>query len=94
MPDPFTATVGVLGLTGGLVAWLNYRKAVLWKRAELANNYLKDFNNNPELVLRDVVWTGTGQNLFYLITFELTCPMANSLSNTTDASLPLPYDQT
>ena len=50
MPDAFTATVGVLGLTGGIVALLNYRKAVLWKRAELANNYLKDFNNNPELV--------------------------------------------
>jgi hypothetical protein len=60
MPDPFTATVGVLGLTGGLVAWLNYRKAVLWKRAELANNYLKDFNNNPELVFagRCLDWNG------------------------------------
>ena len=50
MPDTFTAILGVLGLAGGAVAWLNYRKAVLWKRAELANNYLKDFNNNPELV--------------------------------------------
>ena len=50
MPDAFTATLGVLGLTGGGVALLNYRKAVLWKRAELANNYLKDFYNNPELV--------------------------------------------
>jgi len=60
MPDAFTATIGVLGLTGGVVAWLNYRKAVLWKRAELANNYLKDFNNNPELVFagRCLDWNG------------------------------------
>jgi hypothetical protein len=60
MPDAFTATVGVLGLTGGVVALLNYRKAVLWKRAELANNYLKDFNNNPELVFagRCLDWNG------------------------------------
>jgi hypothetical protein len=50
----------VLGLTGGGVALLNYRKAVLWKRAELANNYLKDFNNNPELVFagRCLDWNG------------------------------------
>jgi hypothetical protein len=40
MPDAFTAIFGVLGLTGGVVALLNYRKGVLWKRAELANNYL------------------------------------------------------
>jgi hypothetical protein len=60
MPDAFTATLGVLGLAGGAVAWLNYRKAVLWKRAELANNYLKDFNNNPELVFagRCLDWNG------------------------------------
>ncbi|MGQ0762685.1 MAG: hypothetical protein ACT4OT_11835 [Acidobacteriota bacterium] len=60
MPDAFTAILGVLGLTGGAVAWLNYRKAVLWKRAELANNYLKDFNNNPELVFagRCLDWNG------------------------------------
>src|SRR6266540_2841885 len=38
------------GLVGGAVALYNSRKAVCWKRAELANNYLKDFNNNPELV--------------------------------------------
>src|SRR5882672_5897923 len=60
MPDAFTATVAVLGLTGGVVALLNYRKALLWKRAELANNYLKDFNNNPELVFagRCLDWNG------------------------------------
>jgi hypothetical protein len=33
---------------------------VCWKRAELANNYLKDFNNNPELVFagRCLDWNG------------------------------------
>jgi hypothetical protein len=61
MPEAFTAIVGVLGLTGGVVALLNYRKSVLWKRAELANNYLKDFNNNPELVFagRCLDWNGS-----------------------------------
>jgi hypothetical protein len=38
-----------VGLVGGGVALFNSWKAVCWKRAELANNYL-DFNNNPELV--------------------------------------------
>ena len=94
MPDAFTATVGVLGLTGGVVALLNYRKAVLWKRAELANNYLKDFNNNPELVFVGRCLDWNGGNSFYLITFDRICPMANSLSSMTDASLPLPCDRT
>jgi hypothetical protein len=33
---------------------------VCWKRAELANSYLKDFNNNPELVFagRCLDWNG------------------------------------
>ena len=38
------------GLVGGGVALFNSWKAVRWKRSELANNYLKDFNNNAELV--------------------------------------------
>src|SRR5947207_2400325 len=35
-------------------------KAVRWKRAELASNYLKDFNNTPELVFagRCLDWNG------------------------------------
>jgi len=36
-----------VGLVGGGVALFNARKAVCWKRAELANTYMKDFNNNP-----------------------------------------------
>jgi hypothetical protein len=49
-----------VGLVGGGVALFNSWKAVCWKRAELANNYLKDFNNNPELVFagRCLDWNG------------------------------------
>src|SRR5436305_14564881 len=49
-----------VGLIGGGVALFNSWKALLWKRAELANNYLKDFNNNPELVFagRCLDWNG------------------------------------
>jgi len=48
------------GLVGGGVALFNSWKAVSWKRAELANTYLKDFNNNPELVFagRCLDWNG------------------------------------
>ena len=55
------AYIGVtMGLIGGGVALFNSWKAVCWKRAELANNYLKDFNNNPELVFagRCLDWNG------------------------------------
>ena len=48
------------GLVGGGVALFNSWKAVSWKRAELANTYLKDFNNNAELVFagRCLDWNG------------------------------------
>jgi hypothetical protein len=49
-----------VGLTGGGIALFNSWKAVRWKRAELANSYLKDFNNNAELVFagRCLDWNG------------------------------------
>ena len=49
-----------VGLVGGGVALFNSWKAVRWKRAELANSYLKDFNNNAELVFagRCLDWNG------------------------------------
>jgi hypothetical protein len=49
-----------VGLVGGGVALFNSWKAVSWKRAELANSYMKDFNNNPELVFagRCLDWNG------------------------------------
>src|ERR1700680_3791913 len=39
-----------VGLVGGGVALFNSWKAVSWKRAELANSYLRDLNANPEPV--------------------------------------------
>jgi hypothetical protein len=61
--DAATAIVYVgafVGLVGGGVALFNARMGVLWKRAELANTYMKDFNNNPELVFagRCLDWQG------------------------------------
>jgi hypothetical protein len=49
-----------VGLVGGGVALFNSWKAVCWKRAELANSYLKDFNGNAELVFagRCLDWNG------------------------------------
>jgi hypothetical protein len=49
-----------VGLVGGGVALFNSWKAVNWKRAELANSYLKDFSNTPELVFagRCLDWNG------------------------------------
>jgi len=55
------AAVGVFGgLVAGAVALFNSRKAVCWKRAELANSYMKDFNNSDELVFagRCLDWNG------------------------------------
>ena len=60
-----TATViayvgAIIGLVGGGIALFNSWKAVCWKRAELANSYLKDFDNNAELVFagRCLDWNG------------------------------------
>jgi hypothetical protein len=55
------AAIGVLGgLVAGGVALFNSRKSVCWKRAELANSYMKDFNNSEELVFagRCLDWNG------------------------------------
>ena len=63
LTEPATAIAFVgafVGLIGGGVALFNSWKAVCWKRAELANTYLKDFNNSPELVFagRCLDWNG------------------------------------
>jgi hypothetical protein len=61
MPDITSTTVayaGVavgavgafVGFVGAVVGIVNSRMAVRWKRTELANTYMKDFNNSPELV--------------------------------------------
>src|ERR1700722_11671216 len=64
MPIDAATAIAYVGafvaLVGGGVALFNARKAVCWKRAELANTYMKDFNNNPELVFagRCLDWQG------------------------------------
>jgi len=60
-PAAAIAYVGAcVGLVGGGVALFNAYKGVCWKRAELANSYMKDFNNNAELVFagRCLDWQG------------------------------------
>lgn len=49
-----------VGVIGGGVALFNSRMAVAWKRAELANSYLKDLNTSPELTFacRCLDWSG------------------------------------
>ena len=51
------ATMGVIG---GGIALFNARKTVLWKRAELANSYLRELSSNDELVFacRSLDWNG------------------------------------
>jgi hypothetical protein len=64
MPSGVATLIAYVGafaaLLGGAIALFNSWKAVCWKRAELANSYLKDFNNNPELVFagRCLDWNG------------------------------------
>ncbi len=64
MPTDAATAIAYVGafvaLVGGGVALFNARKAVCWKRADLANTYMKDFNNNPELVFAGRCWTGRG----------------------------------
>jgi hypothetical protein len=49
-----------VGLVGGGVALFNSWKEATWKRAEFANGYLKDFNDNAEFVFarRCLDWNG------------------------------------
>jgi hypothetical protein len=54
MPSDTATVIAYLGafagLIGGGVALFNSWKAVRWKRAELANSYLKNLDDDPELV--------------------------------------------
>src|SRR5258707_980974 len=53
--------VGVFAtLVAASVSLFNSRKAVQWKRAELANNLIKEFNSNDEMVFagRCLDWQG------------------------------------
>ncbi len=55
------AVVGLFAtLVGAGVSLFNSWKAVCWKRAELANTYIKEFNSNDEMVFagRCLDWEG------------------------------------
>lgn len=55
------AAVGVfIASIGGFVALYNARKAVQWKRAELASSFLEALASNPNLVfaIRSLEWNG------------------------------------
>ena len=64
MPKDAATAIAVVGLfatlVGAAVSLFNARKAVSWKRAELANNYIKEFNSNDEMVFagRCLDWEG------------------------------------
>jgi hypothetical protein len=64
MPKDVVTAVSVVGLfatlVGAVVALFNSWKNVCWKRAELANNYIKEFNSNEEMVFagRCLDWEG------------------------------------
>src|SRR5882757_7516584 len=64
MPKDIATMIAVVGLfatlVGACVALFNSWKAVCWKRAELANTYIKEFNGNDEMVFagRCLDWEG------------------------------------
>jgi hypothetical protein len=63
-PSDTATAIAMVGLSatlvGAAVALFNSWKNVCWKRAELANNYIKDFNGNEEMVFagRCLDWEG------------------------------------
>lgn len=64
MPKDVATAIALVGLfatlVGAAVALFNSWKSVRWKRAELANGYIKDFNSNEEMVFagRCLDWEG------------------------------------
>jgi hypothetical protein len=64
IPKDVPTTIAMVGLfatlIGASVALFNSWKAVRWKRAELANSYIKEFNSNDEMVFagRCLDWEG------------------------------------
>jgi hypothetical protein len=64
IPTDAATAIAVVGLfatlVGASVALFNSWKAVQWKRAEFANNFIRDFNSNDELVFagRCLDWQG------------------------------------
>ena len=64
MPKDAGTAIAMVGLfatlVGAAVALFNSWKTVCWKRAELANSYIKEFNSNDEMVFagRCLDWEG------------------------------------
>ena len=64
VPKDAATAIAIVGLfatiVGAAVALFNSWKNVCWKRAELANSYIKDFNSNEEMVFagRCLDWEG------------------------------------
>ena len=64
MPKDAATAISMVGLfatlVGAGVALFNSWKSVRWKRAELANNYIREFNSNEEMVFagRCLDWEG------------------------------------
>ena len=65
MPKDAVTAIALVGLfatlVGAAVALFNSWKAVCWKRAELANSYIKEFNSNDEMVFRLKVAASIGE---------------------------------
>jgi hypothetical protein len=68
MPKDAATAIAVVGLVatlvGAAVSLFNSLKAVRWKRAELANNYIKEFNSNDEMVFAGRCLDWEGRRLF------------------------------
>jgi hypothetical protein len=64
MPMEVATAIALVGgfatAVGAAVSLFNSRKAVRWKRAELANNLIREFNSNDEMVFagRCLDWQG------------------------------------
>src|SRR3954454_12307382 len=55
-----TYVTAATAVVGGSVALVNYRRSVAWKKAELANGFVKELLSNNELVFacRALDWNG------------------------------------
>lgn len=84
----FIAWVGAaVGVLGGAIALFNAHKAVQWKKAELANSYLKEINSNQELIFacRSLDWF-SGR----LVVPDQLCPLVPDGAKTIQHDYDLP----
>jgi len=80
----FVGAIGAfVGFVGAVVGIVNSRMAVRWKRTELASTYMKDFNNNPELVFAGRCLDWNKGRLALPESLRCTCQMRQRLFNMT-----------